>query len=473
MAAQAKKDRGAAKVSLDSKIMNLESLTPASRAADLDNAWYAVRDELRVIEDRQNKYMLALMGENDDELPADGPTSEAALNQWYSDQITKVRTAEDTYRRFRFTDVEKQLNDAQEMLITEAACTMEQSTVSVEAMDSALVLLEKAHSAMKPLVTLGVGVVPRAKEGAMNDGIKAAMAKYHEAIRTVGTTRAAHDEQVRLRKEREEAAATAADLIRSSTPSSASTTGTAKAGIKFKPLENPVFNGEMRDYYRWKDDFTEVMQPRLATAGESEKLMTLKACLSADVKREVPSTCTTQKELFDELEKVFGNKEKIITMILKEVRNLKKPLDSEFKKQVALIRTVQRAVKDLTDLKSEYEIKNQTVLDELENKLPPKSFERWNFIIHDPAKPIKRAERFDKFLDFLKVELELAEYASKDTPVKKEKDQKVANTRTSQRGEDDVSHDSGCQVCNGPDSHALYKCPEFKRLKPKECEAKV
>ena len=125
----------------------------------------------------------------------------------------------------------------------------------------------------------------------------------------------------------------------------------------------------MRDYYRWKDDFTEVMQPRLATAGESEKLMMLKACLSADVKREVPSTCTTQKELFDELEKVFGNKEKIITMILKEVRNLKKPLDSEFKKQVALIRTVQRAVKDLTDLKSEYEIKNQTVLDELREQV--------------------------------------------------------------------------------------------------------
>ena len=46
-------------------------------------------------------------------------------------------------------------------------------------------------------------------------------------------------------------------------------------------------------------------------------------------------------------------------------------------------------------------------------------FKRWNLKIHDPSKPILRSDRFNSFMEFLRFELELAEYASKEAPIKK------------------------------------------------------
>ena len=99
--ANAKRERSAALVGLETKIINLESLTAAAKASDLDNAWCSVKDELKLIEDKHKEYKLAIMSENDDEMPEEGPTSSRVLNQWYSDQIDKVRDAEKAYRQKR------------------------------------------------------------------------------------------------------------------------------------------------------------------------------------------------------------------------------------------------------------------------------------------------------------------------------------------------------------------------------------
>ena len=93
--------------------------------------------------------------------------------------------------------------------------------------------------------------------------------------------------------------------------------------------------------------------------------------------------------MWAKLDREYGKHGKIVQLVLGDLKALSKPDDLDYKKQVTMIRTVQTAVKDLTELNRGYEVKNQTVLDELERKMSNEMFKRWNLLLHNPASPVK------------------------------------------------------------------------------------
>ena len=178
-----KKERTAAAACLRTRMMNLNALTGASEATALDKVWSDVREQMTLIEDKHNKYYLAIMAENDDELPADGAKSEKTLDKWYNDQMAKMRGAEQEFKKRRFVGVERQLDVAKEAMVAEAAHTLNQADKGLEAINAAALLLESTYANLKPLIDDAVSFVPAGKEAEMSDGIKNTMSRYHEAKR--------------------------------------------------------------------------------------------------------------------------------------------------------------------------------------------------------------------------------------------------------------------------------------------------
>ena len=395
-----------AKLTLVMKITNLSKLNENSRGSILDNAWSVVQDSMKSVEKTYEAYLRCILPVDGGEIPEE---TQVELSTWYEEVQDKVTRAEADYREKRFVSVKKSLDSALENLKLEAESTLDKKDDGKEIIEAASSLMEKAYSNVNPLIKQAVDICPADQGDALQAGISLITRTYHEAKRVCARAVAEDDRADKDKKEkaesdrlqREAECGVESKYPTSTHPLDSMVLGTTRASVKFKALENPVFKGEIRDYHRWKQEFQDVMQPRLSSASDAERLMTLKACLSSEVKSEVSATCSTYDDLWKELDKVFGRTQKIVSQVLKEVDGLTKPDDDEFKKQVVLIRTIQKAVKDLQELKCEYEIKNQTILQKLEGKVSNEMFKRWNLRLHDPSKPVDRDKRFDHFMEFL------------------------------------------------------------------------
>ena len=179
-------------------------------------------------------------------------------------------------------------------------------------------------------------------------------------------------------------------------------------GVHKIPL--PTFDGKVRSYARFRKDFQEIVLPYVKKV---QQPFSLRQCLPKEViDNVIGACCDNVDEMFERLDKKYGDSGKIVEAVVKEIEKCKKVEKGDKKGFITLVDVIDRAHRDLKELKLEREICNLHFMSIIESKLPGDVEMDWYRKLHarhsDNSLKIKRKT---SLLEFLLVERDALEYS--------------------------------------------------------------
>ena len=161
-------------------------------------------------------------------------------------------------------------------------------------------------------------------------------------------------------------------------------------GLCLEQMKMPQFNGDMRDYPRFKSDFQKQVQPTVG--GEQEAAYALNTAF--EIIRNVDDDL---KEIWERLTKKQGKPSKLIDVVVNDIRRLTIVLEAEEQKLLHLIDTVERGYRDLFHMKLDKEMLNNTVVSMTEEKLPRDIGREWAKEVNKKRAVSKKMINFHSF----------------------------------------------------------------------------
>ena len=245
--------------------------------------------------------------------------------------------------------------------------------------------------------------------------------------------------------------------------------------IKLPRIPLPEFNGNVKDFPRFKADFKTYVRPRL---NKSVIAYVLKSCLTGPPLETVKNLADNEEVVWNRLEEKYGQPSKLIDSVLFELHEMKQLTDIDMKGMEKFATVIESAQTDLQRVGLEHELSNAYVINELEKKLPPKVRREWSLLVQGDSSLESSEERFKVFADFIMVQRRAVEYGNSkvrtdngDSKVIDDSSGKDTQFRcdhaktTSDRGSE-MSLDK-C-VIHRTDGHSLSRCNEFVKLSPRQ-----
>jgi hypothetical protein len=178
---------------------------------------------------------------------------------------------------------------------------------------------------------------------------------------------------------------------------SASSTGIKlkETAIRMERLRFPTFEGDIRKYPQFKEEFVDQIQPHSST---SQLAFILKSYLSGPVQEEINNVSDNYKKMWDRLDQKYGNINKLVDAILYDVKKLSitEPTDSNV---LQMINVVEKANRDLERLGEEAELRNSTSISIIEQAMTKEMRHEWVKLI--ASKSLSSGQRFAVLLEFL------------------------------------------------------------------------
>ena len=138
-------------------------------------------------------------------------------------------------------------------------------------------------------------------------------------------------------------------------------------------MEFSKFNGEIRRYPQFKEEFTK----HVATMYRDEQLaFVLKSYLTKEVREEVESCGEDYDAIWLRLDQRFGDRGRLVNKILDEVTHLSQEKDNDAV-TLQMIKVVERAYRDLKRLNAEEEMYNATMIVTIEKKMASAMKQEW------------------------------------------------------------------------------------------------
>ena len=163
---------------------------------------------------------------------------------------------------------------------------------------------------------------------------------------------------------------------------------TESSSIRPEKMKFEPFSGELRKYPRFKEEFIKHMKPSYKP---HEEAFVLKSYLAPDIKEDVDSLGDDATEIWRRLDRKYSDRSKLVDSIMAEIKQL--PNDSEDPSEIMyMIKTIERAHRDLKSLGLEREINNSTIVSMMEQKLLTEIKKEWIKIVTDWREP-KRIKR--------------------------------------------------------------------------------
>jgi len=187
--------------------------------------------------------------------------------------------------------------------------------------------------------------------------------------------------------------------------------------LKLERMKLPTFDGEIRDYPRFKADFQKHVSPMIKS-NESETYI-LKSCLSKEPLEAVKNVDDDLSAMWDRLESKYGRSSILIAEIMKEIKKLSPVKDGDNQSFIKLVNTIEGCYRDLVRIKKESEICNSTIVSLVEEKLPATICNMWSLEVSDQDTKINDANLFPSLLEFLLKHRRAIEYRSSDLRVAK------------------------------------------------------
>lgn len=226
-----------------------------------------------------------------------------------------------------------------------------------------------------------------------------------------------------------------------------------KPKVKVKPFEPPNFDGNVREYPSFKEDFKNLVKKAYGADPYA-----LKMCLSGDALQTVRGVEGSYDEMFGRLDDKYGNARKIVDIVIGDLKCLRKISDGDTQGFIKMVDQVEQCSLDLGKVNLSNELNTANVVSHIERVLPSLQKREWVMIAETVS---NTSQLFPELLKFLKREKKVLEYMN-------------SNVRSST--DEVLVHSVSNTLGNGTDSELLNlvrKMSDDQQAKNKEFESRI
>ena len=182
--------------------------------------------------------------------------------------------------------------------------------------------------------------------------------------------------------------------------------------MKMERMQWPKFDGDIREYPRFKSDFAKHVMPRMASDDSAAYI--LKSCLDKQPLEAIKNVDDNLVEMWSRLDDKYGRSSKIVDAIMYDIKTLKPVTDNNTARFVEFVDTIERCYRDLQRISMESEICNSTIVSLIEERLPGTIKTAWCLEVSDRESTIDDNNKFPKILEFMLKHRRAIEYGSSE-----------------------------------------------------------
>ena len=179
------------------------------------------------------------------------------------------------------------------------------------------------------------------------------------------------------------------------------------SSFRLEKLRFQIFDGNVRKYPRFKSEFNKYVEP---ICNPDQVAFILRSYLSEEIKEEVDNLGDDLKDIWDCLDKKYGDQGKLIDAIMSEVKEMPFFEDDDEQGILLMINTIEKAHRDLLLLGLESEIINSTIVLMIEQKMPKEMEREWIKIVTGEKRTEIAKDKFPSLLKLLILFRERLEY---------------------------------------------------------------
>ena len=175
------------------------------------------------------------------------------------------------------------------------------------------------------------------------------------------------------------------------------------SSFRLEKLRFQMFDGNVRKYTRFKSEFDKYVKP---ICKPDQVAFILKSYLSEEIKEEVDTLGDDLKDIWDRLDKKYGDQGKLIDATMSEVNEMPFFEDDDEQGILLMINTIEEPHRDLLLLGIDSEISNSTIVSMTEQKMPKEMKREWiKIVIGEKRMEIAK----DKFPSLVKLVIHFRE----------------------------------------------------------------
>ena len=197
------------------------------------------------------------------------------------------------------------------------------------------------------------------------------------------------------------------------------------AELKIERLKLPTFSGNIRDYPRFKSDFSKYVSPSIK-AGSDAYIMK-EMCLKEQALDLIKNVDDDIDAIWERLDDRYGKPSKLTDVIMYDIKKLKPVADGEDKKFLEFVDCIERSYRELKRVGMEAEISNATIVGLIEERMPKTIKTMWYLKVSDKESDVDDKNKFPHLLDFLQKHRRAIEYGSSELRACKTVEKAVVN----------------------------------------------
>ena len=176
--------------------------------------------------------------------------------------------------------------------------------------------------------------------------------------------------------------------------------GKESCNLRLEKLKMPTFDGDIRQYPRFKKDFEQQVLPGLP---KESAPYALRSCLGREPLSTVRSVEDDIEKMLKRLDEKYGDPAKIADVVIEIIKEVKVIKEGEHKRFINFVNIVEDAYQDLRRLVLKKEITTTSSVSIIEKKLPNAYDVRkeWAKLVSFDTSEVDRRDKFPSLLKFL------------------------------------------------------------------------
>ena len=229
--------------------------------------------------------------------------------------------------------------------------------------------------------------------------------------------------------------------------------------VQLQKIPLPSFNGNQRDYPKFKNDFCKYVLPKIKDKETTAYILT--SCLTGEPLELVKNVDDDADRVWDRLDEIYGDASKLTDMVMNDIKRMSALLDDDDLGLITLVDIMERGYRDLMRLGMEGEISNSQTVSLVEEKLPRDLKLAWSKEVKRDGSDIKWTNKFPKLLSFLLEQKRIREYANADL-----RSSSIASSGATHYVNQSTSNATIC-IIHSTDKHSTASCRAYLALEPK------
>ncbi|XP_068758047.1 uncharacterized protein [Montipora capricornis] len=245
--------------------------------------------------------------------------------------------------------------------------------------------------------------------------------------------------------------------------------------LRIEKAKMPSFNGTIREYPQFKQDFQKQVMP---TLDKNSACYILLSCLEREPAETVKSVDDDIKEMWKRLDEKYGDPAKLTDAIINTIQDVRNVKEGENKRFIELVDAVEDGYKDLKRLGLEREITTTSSVSIIERKLPANIKREWAKLVSADNSVVNKTDKFPSLLNFLLSQKRAIEYDTTElrltttSPIKGSAHYAKTNKDSVERREDSTRPQNSKCLFHRESDHWTSDC-KFYLSKPNEDKMKT